>query len=168
VNGGHVLSNQNVLIAIRSLSNSIGGNVTMKFPVLIDEARGQQFGYRVDETRATDPDGGYPPDRQHHGFEGARMDAYLFDGPPSGPHPKLDPCPSNAGPAEQETLANQSLFPKTISPLVPMSIYMVRVSLWNIPSPKLRQRCLHPHSSPPWGRHTHGHAHQYGYRGEPL
>ncbi len=36
--------------------------------------------------------------------------------------PNLMPAPSKAGPAEQETLASQSLFPRTISPLVPMSM----------------------------------------------
>ena len=36
--------------------------------------------------------------------------------------PNRIPAPSKAGPAEQETLASQSLFPKTISPLVPISM----------------------------------------------
>jgi len=47
--------------------------------------------------------------------------------------PSPTPPPSKAGPAEQAHESSQSLSPSTISPLVPMSMKRVSLSVANIP-----------------------------------
>src|SRR5450830_1166225 len=53
--------------------------------------------------------------------------------PPEARMPWPAPPPSKAGPAEQAHESNQSLVPSTISPLVPMSMNRVSLSVANIP-----------------------------------
>ena len=49
--------------------------------------------------------------------------------------PCLMPPPSKAGPAEHDVAISHSRLPMTTSPLVPMSMYRVILSVWNTPDP---------------------------------
>ena len=51
--------------------------------------------------------------------------------------PCFTPPPSKAGPAEHEQESSQSRLPRTISPLVPMSMYRVSLSVLKMPEARM-------------------------------
>ena len=110
-----------------------GGRLAVEASGLVEQPRDEQLAEQVDEAAAADAHGRGVVDGAERRFDVSSAMNTSSMAPSVARMPWATPPPSKAGPAEQAQEISQSLLPRTISPLVPMSMNRVSLSVANIP-----------------------------------